>query len=258
MIGVFDSGVGGLYTLRALRRLLPCADLCYFADEENLPYGPRTDAELLRLCARAMRFLREAGAHALVAACGTVSSTVLPRLARDCPLPLFGAVAPLVSGVCTLCHGIPHPRVLLLATEGSVRAGKIERGICEGLPAATVTPLACPDFVSLAECLAQLRADEVREGVRATLAPVLSEGFDAIALGCTHFSALSPHFPAVTGIRRIADGAVLCARAAAESISREKQGTTGKMLLYTSGDGGTFARAAARILGGEIPVFEVK
>ena len=61
MIGLFDSGVGGLYTLKALRARLPNADLCYFADEGNLPYGPRDAQTLLRLSSRAMRFLLEAG-----------------------------------------------------------------------------------------------------------------------------------------------------------------------------------------------------
>lgn len=257
MIGVFDSGVGGLYALRELRRLCPHADLCYFADEAHLPYGTRSSEELLRFSSRAIRFLREKGARAIVVACGTVSSTVYARLSRDCPLPIYDAAAPLAAGVCELCRDVPHPRVLLLATEGSVKAGAIAGGIRENLPTASVRALPCPDFVPLAEALSEKSEGEVAAALKLALSPVLALPFDVLALGCTHFSALAPMISTATGIRRIADGATLCARAAAKGIPQDKCGKSGRTTLYTSGDPLAFARAAARILGGEPSVFHV-
>ncbi len=257
MIGVFDSGVGGLYALRELRRRLPRADLCYFADEAHLPYGGRSCEELLRLSCRATRFLRGMGACAILIACGTVSSTVYTRLSRDCPLPIYDAATPLAAGVYELCRGTKDPRVLLLATEGSVKAGKMAGGIREHLPHATVRALPCPDFVPLAEHLCEGSEGEIVAAVKRALAPVSGETFDALALGCTHFSALAPHLARVTDIHRIADSAVLCARAAAVGLSRERCGGGGSTRLYTSGDPLAFSFAAARILGGEPSVFHV-
>lgn len=257
MIGVFDSGVGGLYALRELRRLLPDADLCYFADEANLPYGTRPPEELLRLSSRAIRFLQVQGARAIVIACGTVSSTVCTRLSQDCPLPIYDAAQPLSAEVCALCRDLSRPRVLLLATAGSVKAGRIERSIREELRSATVTALPCPDFVPLAESLSEKSEEEIVTVVEKALFPVRGADFDALALGCTHFSALSPHLVRATGIARVADGALSCARAAAKGIPQDKCGRSGRTILYTSGDPLAFSHAASRILGMQCPVFHV-
>lgn len=257
MIGVFDSGVGGLYTLRELRRLCPRADLVYFADEENLPYGGRSVDVLLRLSSRAIGLLREAGADAIVAACGTVSSTVLDRLAVDCPLPLFGAALPTARAVSRAAGALAHPRVLLLATEGSVRAGKIEGLIRAECPHAEVCALATPEFVGLAERFCPENESETARAVRAGLAAPARTRFDLVALGCTHFSALSPMIARALGGIPTVDGATAAAQAAAAAISKEKQGENGRTRLYTSGDGEAFARAAARILGVTTPVCEL-
>lgn len=259
MIGVFDSGVGGLYALRELRRLCPQADLCYFADEANLPYGTRTPSELLRLSARALRLLLARGARAILCACGTVSSTVLSRLSRDCPVPLFGAALPLAEGVAAALGGggEKEVRVALLATERTVTAGVLAGLIRQHAPQASVESLPCPAFVFLAERLSKENATATEAEVRQLLAPFADRGIRVAALGCTHFSALSPMIGRALGSAAIADCALLSARAMLSAVQTEKGGI-GKTVLLTSGNADTFARAAAGVLGGIFPVFHVE
>jgi glutamate racemase len=198
--------------------------------------------------------LRAAGAGAIVAACGTGSSTVLDRLSVDCPLPLFGAAMPLARGVAQACDGRSCPRVLLLATEGSVRAKGLERLILSACPRARVRALAAPDFVPLAERLTPENEGATEAAIARILSPLAKEAFDLVALGCTHFSALAGMISRALGDLPICDGATLCAREAAGAMAQKKRGTQGRTQLYTSGDPSVFARAAARILGQVLPV----
>lgn len=258
MIGLFDSGVGGLFVLRELRRLLPDADLCYYADEAHLPYGGREPAELLRLSSRAVTLLRAAGAEVIVAACGTVSSTVLTRLSSDCPLPVFGAALPLADAAIAHCAQIPHPQILLLATAATVRAGKIEGRIRAARADATVTALAMPELVPLAEGLSVTTEKETAAALDACLSRVPRRAYDALLLGCTHFSALAPMLAPQFPTAALLDGATLAARAAAKAIPAKKRGGSGRIRLFTSGNALAFSRSSRRILGEEHPVFGVE
>lgn len=260
MIGVFDSGVGGLYALRELRRLCPTADLCYFADEANLPYGTRTPSELLRLSARAVRLLLSLGARAILCACGTVSSTVLSRLSRDCPVPLFGAALPLAEGVATLLGEKEDKmaRVALLATERTVTAGVMESLIHLHVPRAAVTALPCPAFVFLAERLSEENRAETEAAVCRLLAPLAEQEIRVAALGCTHFSALAPMIERALGGAKIADGAVLSARALQKAMPLKTGDGGGSIRLFTSGNPSAFARAAAQVLGRDFSVFHAQ
>ena len=93
-IGVFDSGLGGLTAVRALRRLLPSEDLIYFGDTSRVPYGGRSRETILKYARQDMRFLRSFDLKAILIACGTVSTTSLPTLQRENDLPMVGVVEP--------------------------------------------------------------------------------------------------------------------------------------------------------------------
>ncbi len=218
MIGLFDSGRGGLYLLRALRRALPQADLLYFADTENLPYGKKSEEELLALSRAAARLLAAHGAEAVVAACGTVSSTVLPRLRESFPLPLFG----ITEGIAEAIPADAEGSLLLLATERTVSSGGMEAAIKARAPHLTVRARACPRFVTLAE--REIPARDPRRAaaaVTAALRGLEKDSFSYVLLGCTHFSAFRAPIAARFPDAHILDGAEAGARAIAAAIRRD-------------------------------------
>lgn len=246
MIGVFDSGVGGLCALRELRARLPEADLLYFGDTRNLPYGGREPWEILALGRRAMHLLSSRGAGAILSACGTVSSVALPALRRETALPLYGILEPLVAATRRAC-----PRggtVVLLATEATMKAGRLSAMLAE-VPGATVIPLACPSFVEMAEAGVWDTA-----AIAEILSPLAGLCPQAVVLGCTHFSRLAAEIAHLFPGAAIIDGAREAARATAAALPPGETRGGGRCEIFTSGNPAAFARAAAAILGQAVPV----
>jgi glutamate racemase len=239
MIGVFDSGVGGLYALRALRACLPEADLLYFGDVRNLPYGSREPWELLALGRHAIHLLQSHGARAVLSACGTISSVALPVLQRRPPLPLYG-ILEATAAASARCGG---QRILLLATKATVRAGRLAALLAEHCPA-PVTTLACPALVEMAETGVWQAAI-----ARTVFSPVQDIRPDTVILGCTHFSRFAreigdcfPHATVIDGAREAA-----CAMAAA--LPPPLQQGTGQCTVLSSGRDNRLFEACAEIYG---------
>lgn len=249
MIGLFDSGLGGLFSLRVLQRLLPRADLLYFADTANLPYGARTREELFSLTQDAVALLTARGAEAVLAACGTVSSVVLPRISPVRRIPLLGILEPLGEALPPDTDG----ELLLLATEATVRAGVMERALASRAPRVTVHALPCPSFVELVESGLPLTDPQKTENeVARVLRNARSPAVSAVVLGCTHFSALREPIARLLPRARILDGAALAAFSLVRTVAaRAPHAATGggRLTLLTSGEPHRFSEAAARILG---------
>ncbi len=189
-IGVFDSGVGGLTVLAALRSELPSQRFVYLGDTARLPYGTKSPETVVRYALRAAEALVARDIRALVVACNTASAVSLPALRERFPdLPVFGVVEP---GAELACATSRSGRIAVLATEGTVRGGAYERAIMARRPDARVTSVACQVFVALAEegwhrnGVALAAAAEYLRPLFATAdtAP------DCVVLGCTHFPLL--------------------------------------------------------------------
>lgn len=183
MIGVYDSGLGGLGVLRALRKRMPRADLLYLGDTLHLPYGEKPPGVLQNYAEQAFAFFEKQAISALVVACGTVSATVLES-GRPCAhrYPIFGVVRPAAERALALgCR-----RIAVLATEATVKSGVYSRLLRQGR--AEQLSLGCPSLVPLAESRAACRSDRrfMRE-IEAELSPLRDFSPDAIILGCTHF-----------------------------------------------------------------------
>ncbi|MBQ8350765.1 MAG: glutamate racemase [Clostridia bacterium] len=239
MIGLFDSGVGGLYALRELRARCPTADLLYFADTRNLPYGTREGWELMALGRRAITRLTSRGASVILSACGTISSVALPMLQNEFSLPLYGILEPTVEA----CRAVRGKEILLLGTQATVKAGllscMLERA-CGG----SVTTLACPALVSMAE-----RDVHGTAAVGEVLASVCNRRPTAVVLGCTHFSHFAEEIGLLFPHSRIIDSAREAARVLAATLPPAVLQGAGRCELLTSGDEGAFSQAAERILG---------
>ena len=250
-IGVFDSGVGGLTVLRALRQQLPDRDFIYLGDTARLPYGTKSAASVVRYAEQAADALVARGLSGLVIACNTASAVALAALrARYAPLPVLGVIEP---GAAAACAATRSGRIAVIATEGTVRAGAYDSAIQRLRPGATVVSAACPLFVALAE-EGWTGGEVVNLIARRYLAPILSAPVapDVLLLGCTHFPVLAQVLGQVAGDGvAIVDSAATTARAVCELVGNaggHPRGSGRVTLLATDG-AARFARVGAAFLG---------
>jgi glutamate racemase len=217
-IGVFDSGIGGLTVLRALRERLPGESTIYLGDTARLPYGTKSAASVLRYAAQASTHLVTCGLKALVVACNTASAVAIDDLrARFAPLPVIGVVEP---GAEAAVRASRRQRHLVLATESTVKRHAYARAITARSPEAHVSELSCSVFVALAEegwtegPVAERAAAAYLD--RAMGGPP-DERPDSVVLGCTHFPLLAEVIRATVGPEPVI---VDSARTTAESVAR--------------------------------------
>lgn len=251
-IGVFDSGVGGLTVLRALRRALPCEKFVYLGDTARLPYGTKSGESVLKYSVQAADFLAAYGIKYLVIACNTASAVAVDALAqRFAPIPVVGVIEP---GSVAGCAASRSGHIAVLATEGTVRGGAYQRAIARLRPDATVVAKACSLFVALAE-------EGWTEGpiVEAVAHRYLDELFrehtriDTLLLGCTHFPVLATALRKVIGTSCvIVDSAQTTADAVradlqARQLLRTADSTPPVLLATDSPE--RFAHVGSRFLG---------
>jgi glutamate racemase len=191
-IGVFDSGVGGLTVLRALKKALPQEDFLYLGDTARLPYGTKSGATVARYALQTTRVLVDQGIKLLVIACNTASSVALPGLAEAYPgLPVVGVIEP---GARACCAHAPHGRIAVIATGGTVRGAAYQTAILRHRPEATIATRPTQLFVALAE-EGWTTGPELEAVAKRYLDPLMAEfpegGPDCLVLGCTHFPALA-------------------------------------------------------------------
>ena len=248
MVCVYDSGVGGLTALRALRREAPECDVVYFGDTARVPYGVRDAATVSRYAREVLDYLAALSPSAVLVACGTVSTVFLPRAQGLYPFPIFGVAE---AGVRAAVAAAPSGRIAVLGTEATVRSGYFGREIAARLPHAEVTQLACPLFVALAEGGFTAQDDPIaRVAVETLLASLLPREPEVILLGCTHFPWLAPQ------IARLFPRAVLVdpgAAAVAElSPLLADQVGTGKTEYLVTDGAEAFLRSAHRMTGAAV------
>ncbi len=252
-IGVFDSGVGGLTVLKAIRSELPAENLVYLGDTARLPYGTKSPASIERYAIQAAEKLAEQGVKMLVVACNTASAVALEALRADLdPLPVIGVVEP---GAAAAVRARPGGSHLVLATEATVRLGAYGKAIESLDERAAVREQACEMLVSLAEegwtdgdiatRIITRYLDDAREG-----------GFEAnsIILGCTHFPLLRKAIREVVGEAvAIVDSASTTANAVRETLHAEGQlrdsDESGEQRFLATDGATRFARVGGQFLG---------
>lgn len=251
-IGVFDSGVGGLTVLRALRAALPGERFIYLGDTARLPYGTKSGATVTRYAEQAARVLVGRGIKLLVVACNTASAVGLDHLAAVfAPLPVIGVIEP---GAAAACAATRSGQILVIATEGTVRGGAYERAIRAARPDAEVVSVPCQLFVALAE-EGWVRGPVAEAVARRYLEGVLAErpGLDALVLGCTHFPVLREAIASVAGRLHLVDSAETTARVVAGCLSRTGIHTaadgSGEVKFLATDAPARFARVGAVFLG---------
>jgi glutamate racemase len=260
-IAVFDSGVGGLTVLRALRAALPAEDFVYLGDTARLPYGTKSADTVSRYALQASDALVARGAKCLVVACNTASSVAIPALAaRFAPLPVIGVIEP---GAEAAVRASVHGHVAVIATEGTVRGGAYPRAIARLAPTVEVTQRACPLFVSLAE--EGWTDGPIAEAIARRYLEPLFQGSDApdtLLLGCTHFPALiAPIRRAVGPAIAIVDSAETTAAATVSrlaSLGLTRAAGSGSVRLLATDGPERFARVGSVFSGEPIEPTEVE
>lgn len=209
-IGVFDSGVGGLTVVRALRQALPGEDIVYLGDTARVPYGNKSPRTVERYSLACQQFLLDRGVKLVLIACNTASATALPALVAASPVPVIGAVEP---GAQSALAATRNGHIGVIGTLGTIRSGAYAAAIAARDPSAKLVALACPLFVPLAE--EGWTDDEV---AALTAKRYLTELFaqdpqiDTLVLGCTHYPLLIPVLKRMLGQKvRLVDSASTCA-----------------------------------------------
>ncbi|MBA2656951.1 MAG: glutamate racemase [Tatlockia sp.] len=181
-IGVFDSGMGGLTVLRALKTALPNESYIYLGDTARLPYGTKSPNTIQLYANQMARLLVERRIKALVIACNTATTAALPHLQAMLPdMPVLGVVIPGASAVITATK---NQRIFVLATETTIASNAYQNIIAKSLPKAAIRARACSVLVALAE-EGMVSNAVAKEALKHYLSEFQEE--DTLLLGCTHF-----------------------------------------------------------------------
>ncbi|MBO5653134.1 MAG: glutamate racemase [Clostridia bacterium] len=239
MIGVFDSGVGGLSAFLALARALPETDLAYYADSAHLPLGERSAEEIRALVLTGVCALEAMGATRVLLACGTASAVALSKCKETFTFPVYGI---LEAGCKAAAEASKNGRIAVIATPATIRSHAYGVGIRALRPEALVTELACPALVAAAET-GDLSA------VKAALSPLSGVQADTLILGCTHFPLLREAIGREIPTARLIDPAALTADHLVSLCREDPKKETGQRALFTTGDPLSFAKRAEALFG---------
>ena len=194
-IGIFDSGVGGLSVLKAMRAEMPDEDILYLGDQGHVPYGPRPLTEVRAFSEEITRFLLARGAKLIVVACNAASAAALPELRGTFPQVPFVGMEPAVKPAAEqTLSGVVGVLATPATFQGALYASVLDRFAQD----VTVLQSTCPGLVAQIEKGA-LDAPETERIIREALAPMLSAGIDTVVLGCTHYPFVIPLIQRVAG-----------------------------------------------------------
>jgi glutamate racemase len=260
-IGVFDSGVGGLTVVRALREVLPGEDIVYLGDTARVPYGSKSPRTVERYSLACQRFLLDHAVKLVLIACNTASANALPALAAASPVPVIGAVEP---GAASALLATENRHIGVIGTLSTVRSGAYAKAIAARDPGAVLTALPCPLLVPLAE--EGWTDDEVAVLVaRRYLAQLLERDpqIDTLVLGCTHYPLLRGVIERVARELagrpiKVVDSASAMAEAAREALgSKEnRRSGPGRFDCFCT-DVSRLEETAPRFLGEPLTSFEL-
>lgn len=247
-IGVFDSGVGGLTVVSALRRTLPGESILYLGDTARLPYGTKSPTTVARYTQRNVDFLVARGVKAVVVACNSASALALSEL--HSPVPTWGVLLPGAARAADVSAG----RVGVIGTESTIRSEAYPRALRELREDLEVYSRACPLFVPLVE---EGWSDDpiTLEVARRYLTPLLEHGIDTLVLGCTHYPLLIPILRDIVGPDvKLVDSAKAVSETVAAEFRQAQLATSAgnpEHHICVTDPSPRFGRIAAEILGVE-------
>lgn len=247
MIGVFDSGLGGLTVLRALIDLVPGASTVYFGDTGRFPYGPKPPDDVLKYSVEIADLLVDRGVEMLVVACNSATSVALEALGERYEIPVIGVVEP---GVRAAASVTTTGRIGVIGTVGTIASGSYQRAAAAA--GVELTCAACPGFVEFVEA-GDVGSDQVHVLAERLLEPVRRADIDTLVLGCTHYPLLARTIGDVMGpdvvLVSSADETAFAARRMLGAVPFQADTVHH---FVTSGDPERFERLGSRFLGPEV------
>jgi glutamate racemase len=249
-IGIFDSGVGGLSVLRAIRAGMPEEPVLYFGDQGHIPYGPRPMAQIQGFSEAITRFLLERGAKIVVVACNTASAAALKHLRQTFPDVSFVGMEPAVKPAAEhTTTGVVGVLATPATFQGALYASVVER-FANGVELLQDT---CPGLVQQIE-RGDLDGPATRRILEDALRPMLAKNIDTVVLGCTHYPFVIPLIQQIVGDKvRVIDPAPAVARQAGRLLEanglKSPPGGRGAVRLFTSGEAAALESLLPRLLG---------
>jgi glutamate racemase len=260
-IGVFDSGIGGLTVVSALRALLPNESIFYLGDTARVPYGGKSAATVQRYSLEIAGMLLAENSKTIVVACNTASALALSKLEETLPVTVTGVILP---GARAAIAKTRTGHVGVIGTRATINSGAYDRALHTLNPEVRVTARACPLLVPLIE-EGWIESPITDEIILQYLAPLLTDGIDTLVLGCTHYPLLRNAIARLLGDKiTLVDSAQNCALAVRDLLAREDLGapgtTGGKLQVALTDPPDAFLRVAREALQldvGEVQVREV-
>jgi len=260
-IGVFDSGIGGLTVVAALRKVLPNESIFYLGDTARVPYGGKSAATVQRYSLEIASLLLDEHAKTVVVACNTASALALPQLSESVPVTVTGVILP---GAQAAIAATRTGHIGVIGTRATIKSGAYERALNSLNPKIKVTARACPLLVPLIEegWLEHPISDQV---IMQYLGPLIGEGIDTLVLGCTHYPLLRPAMARLLGDKiTLVDSAQNCANAVRDLLIREElrapESDAGSLQVALTDRPDNFLRVAREALQlevGEIQLREI-
>lgn len=261
-LGVFDSGLGGLTVVRALREALPDEHMIYLGDNARVPYGTKGASTVIKYALGCSRHMVDRGVKALVVACNTVSAVAPERLRVELDIPVLGVVEP---GARAAVAATRTGRIGVLATAGTIASGAYPRAVAQVSTRAEVIGQPAPLLVPLAE-EGWTSGEVPRLAIRRYLEPLARASVDVVVLGCTHYPLLrglieeevrdriGPHVAVVDSAHATAQEvrSFLLAR----GLARAASGAGATLQVLVTDLPGTFAESATRFLGDAVKEVE--
>ncbi|MCL2831076.1 MAG: glutamate racemase [Betaproteobacteria bacterium] len=228
MIGIFDSGLGGLSVLAAVARVLPLADLIYIADTAHVPYGGKSESFIRERVSCIGDYLAQRGCRIVIVACNTATAAAIEALREAHP---GIAVIGIEPGIKPAAQTSASGKIAVLATESTARSARLIRLIATHASETIVYIETCPDWATRIEAL-HLDSPEFASEIAAKIEPLLAAGVDRIVLGCTHYSFLAPRIaPLLSGRAALIDVTEPVARRALQ-LAKDHAALEGKGLLH--------------------------
>ncbi|MEF2920616.1 MAG: glutamate racemase [Acutalibacteraceae bacterium] len=253
-IGVFDSGLGGLTTVKKLMRFLPNENIVYFGDTGRVPYGNRSNETITRYAQQDARFLLSKNIKILIAACGTVSS-VAGDLGKEFNLPYTGVVNPTAVAAAKATQ---NGKIGVIGTSATIKSCSYKTAIQAIDNSLQVFQQDCPLFVPMVEN-GFIDSDDivVKTVIERYLKSIMDNGVDTIILGCTHYPILKKAIGNVVGENvKLIDSGEETAKYAVSLICENNLATTrttqGTCDYYVSDHVENFSKIAGLFLGKEI------